>query len=624
MVHDMITEPLRDDSGATIGVICAAMDITERKRAESNQLLMAEILRLLNSDTELHPLMAQVLRTIRERTGFDAVGLRMREGGDFPYYEQNGFTEEFLREENSLCAKREDGSVIRDADGRTVLECTCGLILSGRTDPSMSCFTEGGSFWTSKSSDLLTLLPEDDPRTSPRNRCIHSGYESVALIPVRSGPEIIGLLQLNAYARGRLTVESVRFFEGLADNIGLALQRKYAEDALRELTATLESKVASRTAQLQHRTRQLQKLTLELSQAEDRERRRIAVILHEDLQQQIAGARLQLGRLKGRAGDYSQRKAIEGIEETLREAIEKSRSLSHDLSPAVLHINDMAEVFGWLARQMQTKHGLTVHVSMRGNMILASESLAIFLFRAAQEMLFNVVQHSGVEEAQLRVRRTRQFLCLSVSDQGCGFNPTELRETAGIGLLSIRERVEFLGGRMKIKSTEGKESRFRIVVPDTPQVAAALPVDMRITPAMEAQPRPGGPLRVLLAEDHEIVRQGLASLLRETPGIDVVGEASNGQDAVDLAYRLRPDVVTMDVSMPVMSGDEATRRIKEHLPETRIIALSMHQEPETIEKMCQAGADGYVLKTAPPEELFAAIYGRHPEAHDASGPPHSN
>jgi DNA-binding NarL/FixJ family response regulator len=163
---------------------------------------------------------------------------------------------------------------------------------------------------------------------------------------------------------------------------------------------------------------------------------------------------------------------------------------------------------------------------------------------------------------------------------------------------------------MKIKSTEGKESKFHIVVPDTPQVAAALLVDMRITPAMEAQPRPSGPLRVLLAEDHEIVRQGLASLLKETPGIDVVGEAANGQDAVDLAYRLRPDVVTMDVSMPVMSGDEATRRIKERLPRTRVIALSMHQEPETVRKMYQAGADGYVLKTAPPAELFAAIHGQ--------------
>ena len=201
-------------------------------QAEANQLLMTEILGVLNGGGDLQPLMAQVLHVIRRgpvSTRWDC-GC---EGPDFPYYVQNGFSEEFVREENSLCAKREDGSVLRDADGQTVLECTCGLILSGRTDPTMPCFTQEGSFWTNRSSDLLALLPEVDPRTHPRNRCIHSGYQSVALIPVRSGQEIIGLLQLNAAGR---TVDS---------GVGSLLRRsgrqhrpgssaKQAEEALRE------------------------------------------------------------------------------------------------------------------------------------------------------------------------------------------------------------------------------------------------------------------------------------------------------------------------------------------------------------------------------------------------------
>ena len=115
---------------------------------------------------------------------------------------------------------------------------------------------------------------------------------------------------------------------------------------------------------------------------------------------------------------------------------------------------------------------------------------------------------------------------------------------------------------------------------------------------------------MLLADDHEIVREGLVSLLSEEPDVEVVGEAANGREAVDLADRLQPDVVIMDVSMPLINGDEATRQIKTHLPETRVIALSMYEEPDTVEKMRRAGAEGYVLKTAPSEELLAAIRGQ--------------
>ena len=211
------------------------IEIIERMQAESNQRLMTDILRILNrGGGNLHFLIGEMLNLIKSATNFDAVGLRLRKGDDCPYYEQSGFSDEFLHEENFLCEKRGDGSIIFDADGKPILQCTCGLILSGQTDPSMPCFTERGSFWTNKSTDLLALTPEEDPRTNPRNRCIHVGYQSVALVPVRSGEEIIGLLQLNGRPEDMFTLDTIHFYESLADNIGLALKRKLAEDALRE------------------------------------------------------------------------------------------------------------------------------------------------------------------------------------------------------------------------------------------------------------------------------------------------------------------------------------------------------------------------------------------------------
>jgi signal transduction histidine kinase len=582
--------------------------------AEANQLLMSEVLRVLNGSGDLQPLIGQVLRVIRARTGFDAVGLRMREGPDFPYYVQHGFPEEFVRQENSLCAKREDGSIVRDAQGQTVLECTCGLILSGRPDPSMSCFTERGSFWTNRSSDLLALGPEADPRCHPRNHCIHSGYQSVALIPVRSGPEILGLLQLNARQEGQLPLELVQFFEGLADNLGLALRRKQAEEALRELNATLEAKVAQRTAELERRARQLQKLTLELTQAEERERRRIAVILHEDLQQQIAGARFYLNAMRNQAPSKQQQACLEKVDTLLAETIEQSRRLSYDLSPAVVHMNDLADVLPWLAQRMDAQHGLSVRMSFLGDMKLHSEALATFLFRAAQEMLFNVIKHAHVREAAIRVRRIGRYVCLSVSDVGRGFDLEELEGTSGFGLFSIRERAELLGGRMKVKSTKGRGSRLRIMVPDGRPVVAPPPAVTDVPQPRAAGLPSNGALHVLLVDDHEVVRAGLAALVRETRGLELVGEAPDGRRAIDMAVGLRPDVVLMDVSMPLMGGDRATRQIKACLPRTRVIALSMYDEAEKKEKMLEAGAEGYILKTVSGDELLAAIRGKEPHS----------
>ena len=113
--------------------------------------------------------------------------------------------------------------------------------------------------------------------------------------------------------------------------------------------------------------------------------------------------------------------------------------------------------------------------------------------------------------------------------------------------------------------------------------------------------------RVVVVDDHKIVREGLATILSEQPDIEVIAQAGNGREAIDLVNRMHPDVVVMDVSMPLMNGDEATRQIKMMNPETRIIALSMFEDSEMIQKMFGAGAEGYVLKTAPSNTLLSAI-----------------
>jgi signal transduction histidine kinase len=222
--------------------------------------------------------------------------------------------------------------------------------------------------------------------------------------------------------------------------------------------------------ELRNAYNQLQKLALELTETENRERQRLAEILHDDIQQILAAAKFHLGIVSARCkDDETSRATAEQVKQLLVEAIGKSRSLSHELGPPGLAHSDLQETFEWLAGQMQAKHGLTVHVDVGDRIVLQSEPLKTLLFKAAQEMLFNVVKHAQVHEARLHLRRWRGNTRLAVSDRGRGFDPRDTGKTTEFGLLSIRDRVNLLGGRMKVRSAKGKGSTFLILVPDTAQ-----------------------------------------------------------------------------------------------------------------------------------------------------------
>ncbi len=115
------------------------------------------------------------------------------------------------------------------------------------------------------------------------------------------------------------------------------------------------------------------------------------------------------------------------------------------------------------------------------------------------------------------------------------------------------------------------------------------------------------PVRVLVADDHTAMREGIVRILRNSEEIEVVGEAGDGAEATRKALETRPDVVVMDLSMPRVSGFEATRRIREALPQTRILVLTMHDEDEYIVGSVRAGVSGYLLKDEAPSELLPGI-----------------
>ncbi|MEI8175304.1 MAG: PocR ligand-binding domain-containing protein [Candidatus Omnitrophota bacterium] len=214
--------------------IALEKEIGERKRSESHLRLSSEVLNILNEELALFDTITRILAVIKDELRFDAVGFRLKDGYDFPYFVQNGFSSDFLLTENTLLARDERDGVCRDSHGNISLECTCGLILTGQTDPANPLFTKEGSAWTNDSSLLLDLPPDHDPRLHPRNRCIHDGYRSIALIPIRADQKIVGLLQLNDRGKGRLTLDDIHLLEGISAIIGVALARKKAQDQMRE------------------------------------------------------------------------------------------------------------------------------------------------------------------------------------------------------------------------------------------------------------------------------------------------------------------------------------------------------------------------------------------------------
>ena len=224
-----------DESGEVIWIDSIARDITERKDMQSRQQFVGEILEQINQGDGRLDIIRNSMRLIKQFTDFEAVAIRLREGEDFPYFVANGFSAEFIKTENYLCAQDENGKQIYDSQGDPLLECMCGNVLSGRTDPALPFFTEDGSFWTNSTTTLLASTSPEERQGQTRNHCNKAGYESVALIPLRSSDQIVGLLQLNDTRKGQFTPEMIGFFEGIGASIGIALARAKAEEEAKNL-----------------------------------------------------------------------------------------------------------------------------------------------------------------------------------------------------------------------------------------------------------------------------------------------------------------------------------------------------------------------------------------------------
>jgi len=248
-----------------------------------------------------------------------------------------------------------------------------------------------------------------------------------------------------------------------------------SEARLHRANLTLEQRVAERTAVAEERADQLRRLAEQLTQAEQKERQRIAHILQEHLQQLLVGARYKLTLLHLRGGEEE---ALRRVDQVLGEALETSQSLAVELSPPILQYAGLGPALGWLGEWMLEKHGLKAEVEVEPETRMPSPDIQALLFEAARELLFNVIKHAGVDQAKLELKEEAgQFLRLTVSDQGTGFDPTfpelNVRTSGGLDLFFLRERLRFLGGDLQIQSAPGAGTRISLTLPVAAKNASA-------------------------------------------------------------------------------------------------------------------------------------------------------
>ena len=239
-----------------------------------------------------------------------------------------------------------------------------------------------------------------------------------------------------------------------------------------------------------------------------------------------------------------------------------------------------------------------VHLDVRQGEKLPQD-VSVALFRIAQESLQNVSRHSGASEAWVMLDMSGPVVRLSVRDDGHGFDEAAVTPEH-FGLAMMRERAADAGVAVLVESRPG-ERDHRVG-----RVAAR-----RCSGMNEGGQVPDGggekQIKVIIVDDHVLVRSGLEVVLGMFDDIALVGQAGDGEEAVRLCGELRPDVVLMDLVMPGMSGVEATRRILDAYPETRVVALTSFTEDDLIGDTLRAGAIGYLMKNVSADQLADAV-----------------
>ncbi|MHC1783857.1 MAG: PAS domain S-box protein [Anaerolineaceae bacterium] len=232
--HSINASLIKETANSSRVIVGSMRNITEAKMAEQIRNAEVEIMNICHFANNKQTLLRELVEYFKNLTGFDAVGVRLHEGDDFPFFVGKGFSDDFLRTENSICLRDARNNLKMDSTGLPILDCMCGNILSRRLNPEEPCFTKFGSFYTNSTSDLAASVEKLNQLGITRNNCNRYGYESVAILPLHAHGKMFGLFQFNDHRRDRLNNGLIQQLENLVDYVSLALANLDSMEALRD------------------------------------------------------------------------------------------------------------------------------------------------------------------------------------------------------------------------------------------------------------------------------------------------------------------------------------------------------------------------------------------------------
>lgn len=357
-------------------------------------------------------------------------------------------------------------------------------------------------------------------------------------------------------------------------------------------------------------------LSARLMQAQDAERRRMARDLHDITGQELAVILMSLSRLSNNIGapGLDAKAELREIVTLARKVENEIRTLSYLLHPPMLDELGLKSALGWYIEGFTKRSKIQVQMDIPEALPRLSRDKEIAIFRVVQESLTNVLRHAHSSSARIGAEAKGGQLVLFVEDAGQGFpaSPPGLGKSKvvpGVGIYGMRERLQQLGGRLTIESTpHGTQVRASVPLGDAAEESAAdEAADATAAPPAEPASANGTARRILIVDDHELLRVGVRSILGEEAGLEVCGEAVDGFEAVAKARALKPDLVIMDLLLPRLGGFLAAQKIRELRPSTKILVFSNCLYGQIGTTLRMIGCDGYVSKARASTDLILAI-----------------
>jgi PAS domain S-box-containing protein len=393
----------------------------------------------------------------------------------------------------------------------------------------------------------------------------------------------------------------------------------------------LNEALLSQSREARRQAVQLRALATQLTQAENRERRRLALLLHDHLQQLLIACRMKVGLIRRHIGAEPAATLLGQAIELIDEAVRASRSLSVELSPPMLYESGLTATLEWLAEQMKDKHGLDVTIEATDEP--EDEDIRVFLFQCVRELLFNIVKHARTPTARVRMERLdSDHIVVRVTDAGIGFDVAGLKErwSAGgsFGLYSIHERLNLLGGQLSISSAPGRGTESVLIAPVRKkhfEDAERLMRSWLAAPGREKDasgpPRPPGgpPINVMLVDTHAMLREALTGLLESEPDIRVLAQTEACSEAVRTVAGLPIDIVVLNAGLPHLDPAEVTRNLLAARPGLPIIGLSLRERPDLAERLRSAGAVAF-FRTSDLSGRLVEVIRQHARGQRASDP----